>query len=168
MARVAVESFHLPVLQGAVGADELVGGAEGRDGCGHVGGFAVAEVVVGDDPLGARGAGVSESGGGAGTPRSGAFLVGQDLAVGVAGVVVEGDVDIVDANLDCSVPVRTGLGAAVSLSAADVGDSVNHFDVHLEQFPGRLPGGWAPEERRRGPRGDGLLGASNLSGDRLP
>lgn len=87
----AVEPLDLAVLPGAVWPDLHVLGPTTREGFGHVGGLDVVPVVVGydgtnaTDPMGGEVVrGVQQE---AGAGRS--LLVGQDLAIGQARVVID-------------------------------------------------------------------------------
>ena len=72
--------------------DEDVLGAEVGDDYGDVVGASVAEVVVGDDAFDGGDPAGAEVVGGAGQKRcaGGALLVGKDLGIRQAGVVVDG------------------------------------------------------------------------------
>ena len=85
-----VEPLDLPVLPGAVGLDEDVGGTQAGHRVGERTAVPVGERVVGDDLLDPCDAVRGEVLAGAGQERRAgrALLVGVDLAVGQAGVVV--------------------------------------------------------------------------------
>ncbi|BCK66050.1 hypothetical protein Srufu_078950 [Streptomyces libani subsp. rufus] len=64
----------------------------------------------------------------------GGFLVGVDLAVGEAAVVVDGGVDVVEAHVAAG--SAAGLAAEDVVSAA-VGDPAQFLDVDVDQFARR-------------------------------
>ena len=156
----AVEPLHLAVLPRAVRADELVLGADGFNRCFDVGALAVAEMVVGDHPLDRGDAMAGEEGRGAGdeTGAGGALLVGQDLAVGQAGVVIDHGVHVVVADLDLLVGLGRVGRAAVGAPPAAVGDLADLLDVDVHHFPGPVA-----FVAHRG----GLGGADHLTCDRI-
>ena len=104
----AVEALGLAVLPGAVRADGEVACADVGEGFLEVEGERVAAGVVGDD-LADRDAvaGEEQSGPEQEARVGGSGLVREDLGVGQAGVVVDGDVDVVEADLRASIaPAR--------------------------------------------------------------
>ncbi|KOT63973.1 hypothetical protein ADK44_10005 [Streptomyces rimosus subsp. rimosus] len=62
----------------------------------------------------------------------------MDLAVGEAGVVVDGGVDVVEAHGAAGCPA--GLTAQGAVSAA-VGDPAELFHIHTDQLAGAVPVG---------------------------
>lgn len=94
----AVESFDLSVCPWAVGFDEFLDRAQRGHGVFECVGFSVGERVIGDDSFDAGNAVVGEILRRPGQDRGGggAFLVGLDLGVGQAGVVVNDGVDVVE------------------------------------------------------------------------
>ena len=131
----AVEAFDLAVGLRPAGAGQLAGRAEVGQGLAPGEALAVGPGVVGQDALDAVDARRSEEGrgtaeeGGAG----GGLLVRLDLAVGQAGVVVDGGVDEVEAHAAAGGPA--GLPAQ-DLVATAVGDPAQLLDVHVDQFAG--------------------------------
>ena len=96
----------------------------------------VGESIVRDHPLDAGDAVGGEVGGGAGEEPvcGGAFLVGVDLGVGKAGVVIDGGVDVVEPDGGLGVPgVR---GALVDPPAATVGYATELLHVDMDQIAG--------------------------------
>ena len=95
--------------------------------------------VVGQDALDGDAAGLEmgkrpfEEGGGGHAP-----LVGQGFCVGVAGVVVHGHMDVVEAPASHRLGAAVGLGEAGSeaLPAAG-GNAADLLDVEVNQFAGR-------------------------------
>jgi len=90
-----------------------------------------------------------------------ALLVGLDLGVGQAGVVVDDDMDVVEVETDPVVArsVVAGALAGVGASAAAVGDAAEFLYVHVDELARALPfvadsggpGGSAPAGRPRPP-----------------
>src|SRR5699024_3007783 len=117
-----------PVGAGAFVRDLLAQG--GGEGLGPVGGPVVGQHPFDDDP--ARGEVVI----GTVPERGGGFLglIGEDLAVGQPGVVIEGVVHAGCARLGALLdPVA--LGAAVGSVAAAVGDAPELLDIHMDKIP---------------------------------
>src|SRR5215475_10975152 len=112
----AVESLHFPVGLGPVGADALVGDAAGGKGVAPGEGLAAGAVVShhllhGDPGGGEPGAGARPEGGGGFLA-----LISADLAVGQAGVVVDGGVQVAVADHRLVVAPRPGGGPGVALA----------------------------------------------------
>lgn len=137
----AVEAFDLAVGLRPVGADLLVGDAGRGQGLGEQLGL-VAGAVIGQDAIDGdalvreeRVRPFPESDGGV------LAFVGQDFAVGQAGVVVDGGVDVAVADRGgaASALVGGGLAVAVAGCAADdapaaVGDVAELLDVDVDQL----------------------------------
>ena len=129
----AVEAFDLPVGLGSVGPGALVGdpgpGQRVAPGVGLVAGAVVGQHPLDGDPGGL------EEGLGAGPEGGGGLLalVGQDLAVGQAGVVVDGVVQVAVAGPGAG--PAAGL-ASQGLVAAAVGDVSQLLDVDVHQVAG--------------------------------
>ncbi|NYI03534.1 hypothetical protein FHU37_000477 [Allostreptomyces psammosilenae] len=127
----AVEAFDLAVGLGVVGAGAFVGDAAGGQDVAPAGG-GVAGSVVGQDAFDGDSVSVEERAGA--DPEQGGGgggLVGQDLAVGEAGVVVDGAVEVAVADA-----VAFGGLAAVDAPAASVGDVAEFLDVDVDEFAG--------------------------------
>ena len=129
-----VEAFGFAVGPGAVGLDEALDCSKVRYGLPERCGVTVCEGVVGDDAFDPLDAVAGEVARGAGEEpgRCGALLVGKDLGVADAGVVIDRDVDVVvtdPASLDL-------LRAAMGPPAAAVRDASELLDVQMDQFPG--------------------------------
>jgi hypothetical protein len=129
-----VEAFGFAVGPGAVRLDEPLDGAEVGHGLAERGGVAVGEGVICDDPFDPVDAVPGEVACGPGEEpgRGGAFFVGEDFGVAEAGVVIDGDVDVVvadPASLDL-------LRAAMGPPAASFRDASELLDVQMDQFPG--------------------------------
>ena len=142
-----VEAFGFAVGPGAVGLDEALNCSKICDCLAEHCGVAVGEGVVGDDAFDPLDAVAGEIARGAGEEpgRGGALLIGKDLGVAGAGVVIDRDVDVVvtdPASLDL-------LRAAMGPPAAAVRDASELLDVQMDQFPGPCP--LVP--LRRGPGG---------------
>src|ERR1700733_11445226 len=94
----AVEPFGFAVGPGASGLDEPPGDGQVGAGQGPVGASAVDQRVVGQDPLDDHAVAGEPGCGSAQERRCGRVgLVGQRFDVGQAGVVVDGDVQVVEA-----------------------------------------------------------------------
>jgi len=94
---------------------------------------------VGHDPLDVVDAVVGEGGGGAAEePGAGVgFLVGVDLGVGDAGVVVDGGVDVVEPDPGpVAGPASFEVVAAVGPPAAPVAQSAEFLDIDVDEFAG--------------------------------
>jgi hypothetical protein len=129
-----VEPFDFPVLPGAVRLDELLGCAEIGDGLFECGWVPVGERVVGDDPLDLLDAVLGEVRGSSGqeSGRGGAFLVGVDLGIREAGVVIDRGMDVVETDT----ATADLLAAAVGSPAAAVGDPAEFFTSTCTSSPG--------------------------------
>lgn len=131
----AVEAFDLAVGLRAVGPGSLVGDVGGGQhvppGVGLVAGAVVGQHALDGDP------GLGEELLGAGPERGGGVLalIGEDLAVGQAGVVVDGVVEIAVAGPGAV--LAAGL-AAERLVAAAVGDVAELLDVDVDQLARRV------------------------------
>ena len=132
---MAVEAFDLAVGLRPVDAGELAVRAEVGQGLLPGEAFAVGPGVVGQDPLDAVDAAGGEEGRGPAQEgcAGGGLLVGVDLAVGQAGMVIDGGVDVVEAH--AVAPGAAGLAAQDLVSAA-VGDAAEFLDVDVDQFTG--------------------------------
>ena len=111
-------------------ADELLTSSNGCDGVSEGGAAAVAQGVVGQDPFDAGDAVAGEVGRGPGEEpgAGGALLVGEDLAVGQAGVVIDQGVHVVVAD-----PATSDLLAAPECAPpAAVGDASDLLDVDVD------------------------------------
>jgi hypothetical protein len=129
-----VEAFGFAVGPGAVGFDETLDGSEVRNGFTERAGVAVGESVVGDDAFDPVDAVAGEVPCGAGEELGcgDTLFVRKDLGVAEAGVVIDGDVDVVvadPASLDL-------LRAAMGPPAASFRDASELLDVQMDQFPG--------------------------------
>lgn len=132
----AVEAFDFAVLPRAVRLDELLLGPERGDGVSEGDRVAVGEGVVADHAPDLGDAVSGEVGGCAGQEPGGggSFFVRVDLGVGQAGVVVDGCVDVVEANASCA----DLLAASVGAPAPTVGDAPELLDVDVYQVAGSL------------------------------
>src|SRR5699024_12226168 len=132
----AVEAFDLAVLPGAVRPDELVLGAQFLHDVAYVVGMAVGEVVVGHHSLdpgdAVRGEvpGRSPDEAGAG----GALLVGQDLAVGQSGVVIDHRVHVVVTDPGLLLRGCGAHGPAVGLPPAADWDLADLLNIDVDQL----------------------------------
>jgi hypothetical protein len=116
----------LPFCQGLRGFCPPVFGAEIRHGLGESSGPDVGEGVVGHDFLHGCPAGGHElSCVGQESGAGGAFLIGVDLDVGQAGMVVHGDVDVVEADA----AALDAFAAAVDAPASAFRDFPEFLDV---------------------------------------
>lgn len=129
----AIQPFDSAVGLRTVGPGLLVGdpgGCQGvAPGMGLVAGTVVGEDAFNGDPArGEEGLGpLPEPGGGF------LLLVGEDLAAGEAGVVVDDRVDLAVVGPGPGLPARL---AAECFVAAAVGDVAELLDVHVHQFTG--------------------------------
>lgn len=64
----------------------------------------------------------------------GALLVGQDLAVGQPGVIIDEGMDEVVAGLDVSVTGRFSVFSTVGTPSAAVGDLAQFLHVHVDEL----------------------------------
>src|SRR5690606_18899368 len=153
-----VESFDLAVLPGAVWLDEHLPGIQGRDHIAQA--VLVGPGVVGHDPLDPGDAVGGEVVGGPSEERRAgrALLIGQDLAVGQPGVVIDQGVDVIEPDLGGAVVSGFPSGAAVRAPATPVGDPADLLDVHVHQLAGTVA-----FIAHRG----GLAGADHLAADRV-
>ena len=131
----AVEAFDLAVGLRPVGAGEFAGRAEFGQGLAPGDALAVGPGVVGQHALDP---GDAEGGEEGRCPAQevcagGGLLVGVDLAVGEAGVVVDCGVDVVEAHAASGGPA--GLAAQDPMAAA-VRDPAEFLDVDVDQFAG--------------------------------
>src|SRR3954470_20039091 len=118
----------LPLVRGVANVTDTVLLADVAQGAGLIAGAVIGEETAdGDAELGV----VAESGeqeGGSGK----AFFIGQDLGKGDAGVVVDGDMDVLPADV-------AGIAFAVAMDAvADAADAAQFLDVEMEQIAGGL------------------------------
>ena len=130
----AVEALDLAVGLGMVGpcaaAAHAGGEARARECGATVGGAVVGEHGAhGDAALSEPGTGPLPEG-----DRGDRALVGEDLAVGEAGVIVDHGADVGEA--DAAVTVMAVATAAVDAPAAAWGDAAQLLDVHVEQVSG--------------------------------
>src|SRR6202012_1859101 len=142
----AVEPRHFPVCLRPVGAVPLVG----DPGCGQgitPGEGLVAGPVVGQDRLdGDPGGGEERLGAAPERGRGVLAFIGQDFAVGQAGVVVDGGVQVAVADHRVAVLAGGGGGPAGAPAlgppgdppAAAIRDVAEVFDVHVHQLTGLL------------------------------
>jgi hypothetical protein len=135
----ALVAFDLPVGAGPVRAGSLVHDAGlGEHAAPEAG--SVARSIVGQHAAyGDAVSGEERLGALPERDRGGSFLVGEDLAVGQAGVVVDGAVDVaVAAGRRCAgAAVAPAGGPAEGSPAAAVGDTAELLDVHVHQVTGR-------------------------------
>src|SRR6201999_3658656 len=116
---------------GPVGAGPLVGDAAGGEGVTPGEGL-VAGSVVGQDPLdGDPGGGEERVGAAPERGRGVLALVGQDFAVGQAGVIIDGGVQVGVTGMGA---VFAPGGPAQHLVAAAVGDVAEFLDVLVHQL----------------------------------
>ena len=128
-----VEPFDLAVVPGAVGTDEHVPDAPSGQDLADRCAAGAGQVVVGHESFdGDRGGGERVQGPGEEPGGGRAGLVGQDLAVGVAGVVIDQGVDEVVADTSTA----QLLCSAVHAPAAAVGSPADLLDVGVDQRAG--------------------------------
>ena len=131
----ADEALGFAVCLGSVGAGAAVLDAECAAGE-RVDGGAVAGAVVGEDPLDLDAVSVVVGDGATEEAGSGrGFLVGEDLGVGEAAVVVDGDVDVLPA-LVVAAAVVAAAGDAAGDAVAGPGDPAELLDVDMDELPG--------------------------------
>lgn len=133
----AVEAFGFAVGPRAVGLDEALHCSEVCHGLTERGGVAGSEGVIGDDAFDPLDAVAGEVARGAGEEpgRCCALLVGEDLGVADAGVVIDRDVDLVVTDSIASNLFR----AAVGPPAAAFRDASELLDIQVDQFSGACP-----------------------------
>ena len=131
----AVEAFDFADGLRPLGAGEIAGRAELGQGLLPGEALVGGPGIVGRYPLDAVDPAGGEEGHGPAQEAGagGGLLVAVDLAVGQAGVVVDGGVDVVGAHVAASGPAGP---AAAHLVTAAVGDPAELLDVDVDQFAG--------------------------------
>src|SRR5690242_16255392 len=152
----AVEAFCFAVGLGPVGADPFVGDAGGGQGLAPGEGL-VAGPVIGHDPLGGDPGGAEPGAGAVPERHGGVFaLIAEDLAVGQAGVVIDGGVQVAVADDGPAMPVTGAGGGFLVLVAAGppggapaaaIRDVPQLLDVDMDQLARRgalIPADYLP------------------------
>lgn len=135
-AEGSVDAFDFAVLAGAVALDELLHRAEFYDRGFERGRFSPGQRVVADHAFDAGDAEAGEVGRGADQEscRGGTFLIGVDLGVGEAGVIVDGSVDVIEP--DPATP--EALASAMGTPPTTVRDAAEFLHIDVDQLAGSL------------------------------